>query len=105
MVGEEEGAVATGILDYWLERTIAQKGVRADPEHPRMASSPGYSSWALEKATTVTTMHGSCWAPSPSPLCRARIAGMRPSLKCLLANLRTTGRYGFRNDRIDIEPA
>jgi len=103
-VGEGASASAGNILDYWLEKTIAQKAVRADPQHPTYGLIAwGISSWALEKAyygdDNARFLLGA--------IATGALVGTDRwddgVLKCLLANLRTTGRYGFRNDRIDIE--
>ncbi len=102
--GGEEGAVATRILDYWLERTIAQKGVRADPEHPTYGLIAwGTSSWALEKAYYGDDNARFLLGAIAVAALQGTDRWDEAIAKCLLANLRTTGRYGFRNDRIDIE--
>lgn len=96
--------IAANILDYWYNRSIAQKGVRADPNHPCFGLVAwGISDWLWEKAyygdDNARLLLGTIAAGSLLKTDRWDDA----TLRCLLANLRTTGRHGFRADRIDIE--
>lgn len=98
------GEIAANILDYWYSRSIAQQGVRADPSHPCFGLVAwGISDWLWEKAyygdDNARLLLGTIAAGSLLKTDRWDDA----TLRCLLANLRTTGRNGFRLDRIDIE--
>lgn len=98
------GESAANILDYWYTRTIAQQAVRADPSHPCFGLVAwGISDWLWEKAyygdDNARLLLGTIAAGSLLQTDRWDDA----TLRCLLANLRTTGRNGFRADRIDLE--
>ena len=97
----EASRVAANILDYWYFHSIAQQGKRADPAHPAFGlASWGITSWAWEKAfygdDNARLLLGT--AATAALLGSARWD--EAMLRCLLGNLRTTGRLGFRLNRI-----
>jgi len=92
---------ARKLLDYMF--TTMQSGVRGDPRHPAY----GLIAWGAVAPAWEVANYGDDNA-------RALLAAMAAAaslntdewdaglLRALLANLRTTGRLGFRGDRIDI---
>jgi hypothetical protein len=97
------GRIAANILNFWYFDSIAQKGPRADPNHPAFGLVAwGITNWDWEKAfygdDNARLLLGT--------MATASLLGSdrwdEPILKCLLGNLRTTGRLGFRTDRIDL---
>lgn len=91
------------ILDYWYFESVAQQGKRADPANPAFGLVAwGTTNWAWEKAfygdDNARLLLGTMAAAALLKSDRWD----EPMLKCLLGNLRTTGRRGFRQDRIDL---
>ncbi|MCW3100101.1 MAG: hypothetical protein JWL77_5719 [Chthonomonadaceae bacterium] len=92
---------ARKLLNYMF--TTMQSGVRGDPRHPAY----GLIAWGAVAPAWEVANYGDDNA-------RAMLAAMAAAacldtdewdanlLRALLANLRTTGRLGFRGDRIDI---
>lgn len=101
--GEASAQVARNLLDYYFFVSDARKKERGDPKH----GAYGLIAWGITSPAFYRANYGDD---------NARLlmgAGATASLlgehrwdeammRCLLANLRTTGRRGFRNDRIDI---
>ena len=96
-------AAAANLLDFLYSRSGMHAGVRADPNHPAF----GLVAWGdVAPAWTVATygddnaraLLGTVFAAA----CLDSDKWDQAVLKGLLANLRTTGRLGFRGDRIDI---
>lgn len=97
------GALTTNLLEFLYQTSGMHGGVRGDPEHPAF----GLISWGAIAPAWEVANYGDDNA-------RAMLATMFAAgalrsdqwdeslLKALLANLRTTGRLGFRGDRIDI---
>lgn len=102
---EEDAEIAQNLLDYLYFTSPARKREYADPTH----GAYGLIAWGMDteawrKATygddearvmlatlaASETLHQSRWN--------------QPLWQCLLADLRTTGRLGFREERIDLEP-
>jgi hypothetical protein len=96
-------AVAANLLDFVYFHSGMHAGVRGDPNHPAF----GLVAWGdVAPAWTVATygddnaraLLGTVFAAA----CLKSDKWDEAVLKGLLANLRTTGRLGFRGDRIDI---
>ncbi|MFN3649839.1 MAG: hypothetical protein ACK47B_09665 [Armatimonadota bacterium] len=95
--------VGENLLEYLYERSGLHGGVHADPTHPAF----GLIKWGAvsplwevatygddEARTLLATLAATGWTQSSR--------WDRSVLRALLANLRTTGRLGFRGDRIDL---
>lgn len=100
---EHSRAVAGNLLDFLYVRSELHQRERGDPKHPAFgliawgAISPAWriANYGDDNARTLlATMLAAASLESD-----AWDAAM---LKALLANLRTTGRLGFRGDRIDM---
>jgi len=96
-------SVARNLGDYVCFDSLIQQGIRADPLHPTFGLMAwGTTSWAWERA-----FYGDDNARALLGL-MATAALLRTDrwdehmLRALLANLRTTGRRGFRGWRIDV---
>ena len=95
--------VARNLGDYICFDSLIQQGIRADPLHPTFGLMAwGTTSWAWERA-----FYGDDNARSLLGLmAAAALLDMdrwdESMLRALLANLRTTGRLGFRGWRIDV---
>jgi hypothetical protein len=95
--------VASNLLDFYLLNSEARKGERADPRHGAF----GLVAWGLSTPAWRVANYGDDNARLLlGTLGTAAIAGEarwdEAALQCLLANLRTTGRLGFRGDRLDV---
>lgn len=95
--------IAVNLLDFLYFTSIAQQGVRAAPDHPAFGLIAwGLSNWGWEKAfygdDNARVLLSTCATAALLESDRWDEA----ILKCLLANLRTTGTYGFRPNRIDL---
>jgi len=95
--------IAANLLDFLYFGCIAQQGVRADPQHPAF----GLVVWGISNPQCEIATYGDDNARML--LGTMATAALTHSnrwdeamLKCLLGNLRTTGQYGFRTDRIDM---
>jgi hypothetical protein len=91
------------LLDFLYFKSGMQGGVRGNPKHPAfglIAWGAGSPAWEVANygddnaRTLLATMAASAALQSD--------AWDGPMLEALLANLRTTGKLGFRGDRIDI---
>lgn len=95
--------VAKNLLDFLYFKSGMHGGVRGNPKHPAfglIAWGAGSPAWEVANygddnaRTLLATMAASAALHSD--------AWDGPMLEALLANLRTTGKLGFRGDRIDI---
>ncbi len=93
--------IATNLNEHIFDHSIAAQGPRADPESP----SYGLISWASQPPAD-----GVYYGDDNARLMLATMASSAflnsqrwtaPLLRCLLANLRTTGPLGFRGWRLD----
>jgi hypothetical protein len=97
--------VARNILDFYLLKSEARKGPRADPNH----GAYGLIAWGVDSPAWLKANYGDDNARQMMGiLATAAVTGStrwnEAVAMCLLANLRTTGVLGFRPDRIDIGP-
>ncbi|MEW6237297.1 MAG: hypothetical protein AB1656_18085, partial [Candidatus Omnitrophota bacterium] len=96
-------SIAKNLLDYLYFDSIAQQGVRADPKHPAFGLVAwGITNWAWERAFYGDDNARMLLATMASAALLKTDRWDEPILKCILANLRTAGRLGFRHDRIDL---
>jgi len=100
----ERGAdVATNLLDYVYFNAPSRRGPRGDPAHPAF----GLIAWGEVAPAWAVGNYGDDNARAILATIAASAAmGTdrydKPVLRALLANLRTTGRLGFRGDRVDV---
>ncbi len=101
--GATNAAIARNILDFYLFTSDARKKERGDPKH----GAYGLTAWGITSPAWYVANYGDDNARLL--LGTAATAALlddnrwdEAMMKCLLANLRTTGRRGFRDDRIDI---
>lgn len=92
---------ARKLLNYMF--TTMQSGVRGDPRHPAY----GLIAWGAVAPAWEVANYGddnarTMLAAMAAAACLHTDAWDAALLRALLANLRTTGRLGFRGDRIDI---
>lgn len=95
--------VARNLLDFYLFKSTARKNERGDPN----SSAYGLIAWGITTPAWYRANYGDDAA-------RTMLGALAVSaltdddrwdeavMQCLLANLRTTGKYGFRHDRIDL---
>lgn len=100
---QNEGSIARNLLDFYYFTSDAQKKERGDPKH----GAYGLIAWGISSDAWYKANYGDDNA-------RLLMGTMATSallnddrwneamMRCLLANLRTTGVKGFRGDRIDI---
>jgi hypothetical protein len=98
-------ALATNLLDFWYFTSDAGKRERADPHH----GAYGLLAWGISSPAWYVANYGDDNARLMlGTLAGAALAGSdrwdEPVLRCVLANLRTTGKLGFRGDRLDLGP-
>ena len=96
-------AVATNLLDFVYFNSGMHRGAFGDPSHPAF----GLVAWGdVAPAWTVATYGDDNARALLGTIAAAACLGSgrwdEAALKGLLANLRTTGRLGFRGDRIDV---
>ncbi len=97
--------VGENLLDYYLFDSEARKGARADPEH----GAYGLIAWGVDNPSWMVANYGDDNARQMLGI-MTTAAGTgehrwdEALALCLLANIRTTGRSGFRPGRIDIGP-
>ncbi len=96
-------SVGPKLLDYYLFESDACKRERGDPEH----GAYGLSAWGITTPAWYKANYGDDNARLI--LSTLAVAALEEDgrwdeaiMKCLLANLRTTGRLGFRGGRIDV---
>jgi hypothetical protein len=99
----EPPAVARRLLDFWHLASDARKKERGDPSH----GAYGLIAWGVGSPAWYVANYGDDNARLLlGTLAAAAVLGEdrwdEAAMMCLLANLRTTGRLGFRGDRIDI---
>lgn len=95
--------VAVNLLDFLYFKSDFQGGVRGNPKHPAFglivwgAITPAWeiANYGDDNARTLL-------ATMAAAACLKSNGWDASMLKALLANLRTTGKLGFRGDRIDI---
>jgi hypothetical protein len=100
---ERSGAIAKNLLDYVYFKSGMHGGVRGDPNHPAY----GLIAWGAVAPAWEVANYGDDNARTllgtmVAAACLKSHAWDEAMLKGLLANLRTTGKFGFRGDRIDI---
>ena len=96
-------AIAKNLLDFLYFKSPMHAGVRGDPRHPAF----GLIAWGTGSAAWEVANYGddnarTLLATMAAAACLKSDAYDAPMLEALLANLRTTGKLGFRGDRIDI---
>lgn len=95
--------VAGNLLDYVYRDAGSWRGPRGDPSHPAF----GLIAWGEVSPAWLVGNYGDDNARAIlATLAASAATGTdrydRPVLRALLANLRTTGRRGFRGDRVDV---
>jgi len=94
---------AKGLLDYWMFESDARKKERGDPKH----GAYGLIAWGV----TTPAWYKANYGDDNARVILSTVAAAAVNrddrwdeaiMMCLLANLRTTGRLGFRGSRIDI---
>ena len=94
---------SANLMDYLYFQSIAQQGVRADRKHPAFGLVAwGITNWSWEKAFYGDDNARVLLASMASAGVLGEGRWDEAILKCLLGNLRTTGPYGFRPDRVDL---
>jgi len=96
--------VAGNLLDYWYFRSGSRGGARGNPD----SSAYGLVAWGVGSWPWFKANYGDDNARLMlGTLATASLLQDRRwdeiVLRCLLANLRTTGKLGFRGDRIEVE--
>jgi len=105
-LGDKDHAeVGANLLDYYLFDSEARKGPRADPEH----GAYGTIAWGVDHPAWWKANYGDDNARQMMGIMAAAAATGEQRWDealalCLLANIRTTARTGFRADRLDIGP-
>lgn len=102
---EKSKATATNLLNYVFFDSELCQGVRGDPEHPAY----GHVAWgAISPAWRIANYGDDDARVIQGTIIAAACLGSErwneAVMRALLANLRTTGKLGFRGDRIDIGP-
>lgn len=95
--------VAKNLLDFLHVKSGMHGGVRGNPKHPAF----GLIAWGAGSPAWEVANYGDDNARAllgtmAAAACLRSDAWDEPMLESLLANLRTTGKLGFRGDRIDI---
>jgi hypothetical protein len=104
LAGDEQSRqIAEKLLDFLYFNSELHQGIRADPSHPAF----GLIAWGAIAPAWQIANYGDDNARTllATVLAAAMLKSHRwdaSVLKALAANLRTTGRLGFRGDRIDI---
>jgi hypothetical protein len=96
-------AVAKNLLDFYLFESVARKRERGDPAN----GAYGLVAWGIDSPAWYRANYGDDNARLMfGTLAVAALTGEGrwddAVMRCLLANLRTSGRYGFRGSRIDL---
>ena len=100
----QSATIAGNLLDFTFFDSGMCQGVRADPKHPAF----GLIGWGDISPAWLKANYGD---DNSRTMLATILAGAglktnrwdEPVAKALLANFRTTGRLGFRTDRIDVE--
>ncbi|MDZ7619492.1 MAG: hypothetical protein U1E05_21035, partial [Patescibacteria group bacterium] len=100
---DADAEIARNLVDFYLFESPAQKKERGDPNH----SAYGLIAWGISSDAWYIANYGDDNARLMlAVLATAALTGDdrwdEAMMKCLLANLRTTGRYGFRGSRINL---
>ena len=95
--------IARNLLDFWCFTSDARKKERGDPKN----GAYGLVAWGIDSPAWYVANYGDDNARFMlGTMATAALTGDdrwdEAVMMCLLANLRTTGRLGFRDDRIDI---
>ncbi len=95
--------ISRNLLDYYLFKSDARKRQRGDPRHGAF----GLIAWGITTPAWYVANYGDDNARQMlGTLATAALSGDsrwdEAMMMCLLANLRTTGRFGFRGSRVDI---
>lgn len=103
--GDRYTKVAGNILDYYLFDSQARKGGRGDPEH----GAYGMIAWGVDDPAWLVANYGDDNARQMMGImATAAVTGEdrwdEALALCMLANIRTTARTGFRADRLDMGP-
>lgn len=103
--GEDHIKIARNVLDYYLFDSQARKGPRADPNH----GAYGMIAWGIDNPAWIKANYGDDNARQMMGImATAAVTGSKrwdeALALCILANIRTTARTGFRPGRIDIAP-
>ncbi|MHC4376533.1 MAG: hypothetical protein ACYS26_08050 [Planctomycetota bacterium] len=98
------GTIADNLLDYYFFTSDARKRERGDRENGNF----GLIAWGISTHAWWKASYGDDNARQMlGALAVAALHGEgrwdEALMQCLLGNLRTTGRLGFRGDRIDVE--
>jgi hypothetical protein len=96
-------AIAANLLNHWYFESGARGGARGDPD----SSAYGLIAWGVGSQPWFIANYGDDNARLMlGTLAAAALLTSdrwnEPVMRCLLANLRTTGKLGFRGDRIDL---
>ncbi|HOB74628.1 MAG TPA: hypothetical protein PKG54_08875 [Phycisphaerae bacterium] len=102
---EQSRRIAENLLDYVCFTSDAMRGPRGNPEHPAF----GHVAWGVVAPAWWIANYGDdngrvIQATILAAACLESDRWDEPMLRALLANLRTTGKFGFRGERIDIRP-
>jgi len=97
--------VAKNILDYYLFDSEARKGGRGNPEH----GAYGLIAWGIDDPAWLVANYGDDNARQMMGIMATAAATGEDRWDealalCMLANIRTTARTGFREPRIDMGP-
>jgi hypothetical protein len=97
-------AISSHLLDHWYFGSEARKGPRGNPD----SSAYGLIAWGIGAPAWSKANYGDDNARLMlGTLAAAALMKSdrwdEPVMRCLLANLRTCGKLGFRGDRIDLE--
>ncbi|HVJ67066.1 MAG TPA: hypothetical protein VM510_03720, partial [Caulifigura sp.] len=100
---EESRKIARNLLNYLYVTSELQQGERGDPRHPSF----GLIAWGAVAPAWQVANYGDdnarvLLATIVAAAALQSDAWDEPVLKALYANLRTTGKMGFRGDRIDM---
>ena len=101
----EYSKIAKNLLDFYLFTSDARKRERNDLKH----GAYGLVAWGISSPSWYCANYGDDNArlllgTAAAAALLGQDAWDEAMMKCLLANLRTAGRRGFRDDRIDIGP-
>ncbi len=102
---KQEAQIARNLLDFYFFESKARKNERGDPDHPAY----GLIAWGISKPAWYMANYGDDNARVIlATMATAGLLGEQrwneAIAQCVVANLRTTGKLGFRGDRIDVEP-
>ncbi len=99
----DKAGIAQNLLDFWYFKSDACRKERNNPKH----SAYGLIAWGIDSPAWYAANYGD----DNARLLLGTMAAAallkeshwdEPMLRCLFANLRTTGKLGFREDRLDM---